>query len=159
MRIQKYIAETGLCSRRKAEEYIRDGKITVNGKVAVIGQNVEENDIIKYNGKATSDIYAQMTNNFGRPKAVDLIKTKTRIVTAGRLDMYTTGAIILTNDGSLVQELTHPKHDIEKEYYVTVRGKVSDEKLDALKNGVTILVDDKKYDTGKSIIKILRIFF
>jgi pseudouridylate synthase len=51
MRIQKYIAETGLCSRRKAEEYIRDGKITVNGKVAVIGQNVEENDIIKYNEK------------------------------------------------------------------------------------------------------------
>ena len=51
MRIQKYIAETGLCSRRKAEEYIRDGKITVNGKVAVIGQNVEEKDVIKYNGK------------------------------------------------------------------------------------------------------------
>ena len=51
MRIQKYIAETGLCSRRKAEEYIRDGKIMVNGKIAVIGQNVEENDIIKYNGK------------------------------------------------------------------------------------------------------------
>ena len=51
MRIQKYIAETGLCSRRKAEEYIREGKITVNGKIAVIGQNVEENDIIKYNGK------------------------------------------------------------------------------------------------------------
>ena len=51
MRIQKYIAETGLCSRRKAEQYVRDGKITVNGKVAVIGQNVEENDIIKYNGK------------------------------------------------------------------------------------------------------------
>ena len=51
MRIQKYIAETGLCSRRKAEEYIRDGKITVNGKVAVIGQNVEEKDVIRYNGK------------------------------------------------------------------------------------------------------------
>ena len=51
MRIQKYIAETGLCSRRKVEEYIRDGKIKVNGKVAVIGQNVEENDVIKYNGK------------------------------------------------------------------------------------------------------------
>ena len=51
MRIQKYIAETGLCSRRKAEEYVRDGKITVNGKIAVIGQNVEENDVIKYNGK------------------------------------------------------------------------------------------------------------
>ena len=51
MRIQKYIAETGLCSRRKAEEYIREGKITVNGKIAIIGQNVEENNIIKYNGK------------------------------------------------------------------------------------------------------------
>lgn len=51
MRIQKYIAETGLCSRRKAEEYVRDGKITVNGKIAIIGQNVEENDIIKYNEK------------------------------------------------------------------------------------------------------------
>lgn len=51
MRIQKYIAETGLCSRRKAEEYIREGKITVNGKKAVIAQNIEENDIIKYNGK------------------------------------------------------------------------------------------------------------
>ena len=51
MRIQKYIAETGLCSRRKAEEYVRDGKITVNGKIAIIGENVEENDIIKYNGK------------------------------------------------------------------------------------------------------------
>ena len=97
-----------------------------------------------------------MMNNFGRPKAVDLIKTKTRIVTAGRLDMYTTGAIILTNDGSLVQELTHPKHDIEKEYYVTVRGKVSDEKLDALKNGVTILVDDKKYDCSQSNTKYHR---
>ena len=55
MRIQKYIAETGLCSRRKAEEYIRDGKITVNGKVAVIGQNVEENDIIKYTGKVLKE--------------------------------------------------------------------------------------------------------
>ena len=99
-----------------------------------------------------------MMNNFGRSKAVDLIKTKTRIVTAGRLDMYTTGAIILTNDGTLIQELTHPKHDIEKEYYVTVRGKVSDEKLDNLKKGVTIFIDDKKYNTGKSIIKILRIF-
>jgi len=62
------------------------------------------------------------------------------------------------NDGTLIQELTHPKHDIEKEYYVTVRGKVSDEKLDNLKKGVTIFVDDKKYNTGKSIIKILRIF-
>ena len=51
MRIQKYIAETGLCSRRKAEEYVRDGKTTVNGKIAIIGQNVEEKDIIKYNGK------------------------------------------------------------------------------------------------------------
>ena len=51
MRIQKYIAETGLCSRRKAEEYIREGKITVNGKKAVIGQDIEDNDIIKYNGK------------------------------------------------------------------------------------------------------------
>jgi len=51
MRIQKYIAETGLCSRRKAEEYVRDGKITVNGRIAVIGQNIEENDVIKYNGK------------------------------------------------------------------------------------------------------------
>ena len=51
MRIQKYIAETGLCSRRKAEEYVRDGKITVNWKIAIIGQNLEENDIIKYNGK------------------------------------------------------------------------------------------------------------
>lgn len=51
MRIQKYIAETGLCSRRKAEEYIREGKIIVNEKKAVIGQNIEENDIIKYNGK------------------------------------------------------------------------------------------------------------
>lgn len=51
MRIQKYIAETGLCSRRKAEEYIREGKIIVNGKKAVIGENIEENDIIKYNGK------------------------------------------------------------------------------------------------------------
>ena len=51
MRIQKYIAETGLCSRRKAEEYVRDGKITVNGKIAIIGQKIEENDIIKYNGK------------------------------------------------------------------------------------------------------------
>ena len=57
MRIQKYIAETGLCSRRKAEEYVRDGKITVNGKIAIIGQNVEEKDIIKYNGKLLKNMY------------------------------------------------------------------------------------------------------
>ena len=70
MRIQKYIAETGLCSRRKAEEYIREGKITVNGKKAVIGQNIEENDIIKYNGKLLKKEEQELKKNILKNKNI-----------------------------------------------------------------------------------------
>ena len=75
---------------------------------------------------------------FGRDKVLDLVKLDKRLVPVGRLDMYTSGALILTNDGDFVYKLTHPKHEVTKTYTVTVKGKVTDEEIEILRNGVKI---------------------
>ena len=85
---------------------------------------------------------------------MDLVKTKERLVPVGRLDMYTSGAIILTNDGDFVYRVTHPKHEIEKEYTVTVKGIIDNEKVDELRKGVLI---DNEYITKPADVKIMKI--
>ena len=168
-RLQKYLAEAGVASRRKCEEYILQGKVEVNGKIITeLGTKVTSNDVVKYNGRIIEPeeekVYILLNKpigyvttaheQFGRDKVLDLIKINKRVVPVGRLDMYTSGALILTNDGELVNKLTHPKNEIEKTYNVTLKGKVLEQDIEQLKNGVKI---DNDYITKPAKVKILKI--
>ncbi len=170
IRLQKFLANSGICSRRKAEEKILNGEIIVNGKVIdELGYKVDINrDEIKYKGqiiKLKSEFKYILLNKpigyvttvkeqFNRPTVIDLIKEKNNnLLPVGRLDMYTSGALILTNDGDFIYKITHPKNEIEKTYIVTVRGVISNGDAEKLRQGVKI--DD--YISGKAKVKILKI--
>ena len=167
-RIQKVIAQSGYCSRRKAEELISKGKVCVNGNVVTeMGYKVSGNDYIEIEGNPINQkeekeyyllnkprgIVSTSNDEKGRKTVVDLIKTNKRIYPVGRLDYDTTGAIILTNDGQLTNLLTHPKNKVEKVYVAKIKGIILRENLAKLCNGVVI--DGKK--TSKAKAKILRI--
>lgn len=169
IRLQKYLAEAGIASRRKCEELILDGKIEVNGKVVTeLGTKVTENDKVKYNGKLISPVEEKIyillnkpigyvttvKDQFGRDTVLDLVKVDKRIVPVGRLDMYTSGALILTNDGEFVNKLTHPKNEVNKTYNVTISGKMTQEDINKLQKGVKI---DDNYITKPAKVKILKI--
>ena len=167
-RLQKYLANSGVASRRKCEELILQGKVEVNGKVVTeLGTKINpEKDIVKFDGKevkqAKKMVYILLNkpigyvttadDQFGRDTVLDLVKVKERIVPVGRLDMYTSGALILTNDGDFVYKVTHPKHEIEKTYTVTVKGIVQNSEVEQLRKGVKI--DD--YTTKHAKVKILK---
>lgn len=167
-RLQKYLANCGIASRRKCEEFILQGKVQVNGKVVTeLGNKVNtEKDVIKFEGiivkPANKTVYILLNkpigyvttadDQFGRDKVLDLVKVKERVVPVGRLDMYTSGALILTNDGDFVYKVTHPKHEIEKTYTVTVKGIIKDEEVEKLRKGLEI--DD--YITKPARVKILK---
>ena len=168
-RLQKYLANCGICSRRKAEELIASGKVSVNGKIVTeLGTKINPKvDKVIYNGKEVKEesnhVYILLNkpigyvttakDQFGRDSVMDLVKVKERVVPVGRLDMYTSGALILTNDGDFVYQVTHPKHKIEKTYTVTIKGIVKDEEVERLRKGVKI--DD--YITKEAKVKILKI--
>ena len=168
IRLQKYMADCGIASRRKSEELIKQGKVTVNGKVIKeLGTKINPNiDIIEYDGtKMTFEkdyVYILLNkpigyvttvkDQFNRDSVLDLIKSNRRLVPVGRLDMYTSGALILTNDGEFVYKVTHPKHEIEKTYTVTLKGIITNEAVENLKNGVKI----EDYTTKPAKLKILK---
>ena len=130
VRLQKFLANQGVCSRRKAEEYIQQGLVKVNGEtVTELGTkiNPEKDEVIfKGNkvGKVDKKVYILLnkpigyvtttTDQFGRDTVIDLVKVKEKVLPVGRLDMYTSGALILTNDGEFIYKVTHPKYEIEK---------------------------------------------
>ena len=167
-RLQKYLAECGIASRRKCEEYITQGKVQVNGKtITELGVKVNpEKDKITFEGKNVKQeerkVYILLNKpigyvttsdeQFGRDKVLDLVKVRERVVPVGRLDMYTSGALILTNDGDFVYKVTHPKHEITKTYTVTVKGIIKNEEVEQLRKGVKI--DD--YTTRPAKVKILK---
>ncbi len=169
IRLQKYLAEAGIASRRKAEKLILQGKIQVNGKVVTeLGTKVEpKKDEVKYENKTVKienkKIYILLNkpigyvttvkDQFNRDSVLDLVKVKERLVPVGRLDMYTSGALILTNDGEFVYKVTHPKHEIDKTYTVTLKGIVSNENIEKLRQGVDI----GGYITKPARVKILKI--
>lgn len=169
IRLQKFMANSGVCSRRSAEKLIVDGKVSVNGKVVTeLGTKINpEVDEVVYNGQTikaiNSYVYVLLNKpigyvttvkeQFGRPTVMDLVKgVNASLVPVGRLDMYTSGAIILTNDGDFVYKVTHPKNEIEKTYNATVRGIVNKDDVSRLEAGVEI--DD--YVSGKAKVKILK---
>lgn len=170
IRLQKYLADCGINSRRKCEELIIEKKVTVNGKIAELGIKVNpEKDIIEYDGKKVinkKDDYTYILLNkpigvvttvkdqFKRETVLDLVKTNTRLVPVGRLDMYTSGALILTDDGEFVYKITHPKHEITKTYNVTLKGIITENNIEDLKNGVEI---SDGYITKKAEVRILKI--
>ena len=167
-RLQKYLAECGIASRRKCEEYITQGKVQVNGKtITELGVKLNpEKDKITFEGKNVKQeerkVYILLNKpigyvttsdeQFGRDKVLDLVKVRERVVPVGRLDMYTSGALILTNDGDFVYKVTHPKHEITKTYTVTVKGIIKNEEVEQLRKGVKI--DD--YTTRPAKVKILK---
>lgn len=168
IRLQKYLAEAGIASRRKAEEYIMQGRVKVNGKIAEIGEKVNiETDEIQFDGKPVSkpqkdhvyillnkpiEYVTTVKDQFSRQTVLDLVKTNRRLVPVGRLDMYTSGALILTDDGDFVYKITHPKHEVTKTYTVTLKGIVTKEDVQKLENGVDI----GDFVTGKARVKILK---
>ena len=153
VRLQKFMAECGVASRRKSEELIEMGKVKVNGHVAHIGDKINpKKDLVTVRGKKINKVdrmYYIMLNKprgyvttvsdeLGRKTVMDLIDVKARIYPVGRLDKDSEGLLILTNDGSFANALTHPKHNYAKVYRVTVRPSVNDEILDKLRNGIEI---------------------
>lgn len=170
LRLQKFLANAGVCSRRKAEEYILDGKVKVNGKVVNelgIKVNPDKDEIIfesKIIRLQNNRVYILLNKpigyvttvkeQFNRPTVIDLLNgVKEKVLPVGRLDMYTSGALILTNDGDFIYQVTHPKYEIEKTYQATVKGIVTKEDIKKLENGVEI--DD--YISGKAKVKILKV--
>ena len=170
VRLQKYIAQAGISSRRKAEELILDGRVFVNGKkVCELGTKVDdEKDVIEVNGKKIlknkkyvyimfnkpEGCVSTVKDQFDRKTVLSYFKNiKERIYPVGRLDYDTSGLIILTNDGELTYKLTHPKHNVSKTYVATVDKKPAEDAVFKFKNG--ILIDG--YKTAPAKLKILKI--
>ena len=152
-RLQKVIANSGYCSRRKAEELIKCGKVFVNGKkITELGTKVSGNDAITINGEAIKleedkvyyllykprGVISSVSDDKDRKTVVDLINTNTRIYPVGRLDYDTTGVLLLTNDGEFANILMHPSNEVEKTYLAIIEGIMTTEEIYKLKDGVVI---------------------
>ena len=163
-RLQKVIANSGYCSRRKAEELISNGSVKVNGKtITEMGYKVNPSDAVVVEGKAISSIEKEYillnkprsvitstSDDKGRKTVLDIVETDKRLYPVGRLDYDTTGAIILTNDGELANLLMHPKNRVNKVYIAKVNGFFDKQSLLKMSNGVYI--DD--YKTAKCFVKL-----
>ncbi len=164
VRLQKYLADAGIASRRKAEELILAGKVQVNGvTVTELGTKVDDKvDSVFYNGKRIINhepmVYillhkpegfvTTVKDQFDRPTVMDLIKkVKERVVPVGRLDYDTSGLLILTNDGDLTYKLTHPKHNVEKTYIAKLYGTPDENDIRQFKYGVHI--DGRRTEPAK----------
>lgn len=153
MRINQYIASAGVCSRRRADELIEDGRVRVNGAVlSAPGYHVEEGDIVEVDGvrvvpEARKVYYllnkpagyvTSTADKEGRPLVTELVPDGIRVFPVGRLDCNTTGLLILTNDGELSNKLMHPSHEFPKRYLVRAQGIVTRNEAERLERGVDI---------------------
>lgn len=153
-RLQKLIAQAGLASRRKAEEWISSGRVLVNGVPAQLGERADlASDEVVVNGKKLVAAETKITLLLNKPRGyistlndpqgralvTDLVADiPQRLFPIGRLDYNTEGLLLLTNDGVLSQQLSHPRHHVPKTYLVKVRGQVTEEKLQQLRNGIRL---------------------
>lgn len=152
MRINKFISETGICSRREADAYIQARRVTINGDTAELGSTVEPGDIVKIDGKQIGkkrkQVYIALNKPVGitstterhvRGNIVDFVNHKERIFPIGRLDKDSQGLILLTNDGDIVNKILRAENNHEKEYIVTVDKPITDSFLQGMASGVRIL--------------------
>lgn len=151
-RLQKYMSECGIASRRKSEELIKSGNVKVNGEIVTeLGFKVNGTENIEVNGvffkKEEKEYYllykpegyiTSTKDEKGRKTVIDLIKTKKKIFPVGRLDYDTSGALILTNDGELSNKLTHPKGNIEKVYSAKIKDIIKVEDIKKLSKGIIL---------------------
>ena len=149
-RLQKVIAQAGVCSRRKAEELIINGKVKVNGKVCdILGTKVSNKDLIEVNGEVITKeekVYYIMnkpkgclctnSDDKGRKTVLDYMPKDERIFSVGRLDYDTSGVLLLTNDGEFCNHMIHPRYHLEKTYVVNLQGILTDEDIQKLKKGL-----------------------
>lgn len=152
MRLNKFIADAGVCSRRKADEMIKEGRVTVNRQEAVIGMEVNEGDTVRVDGERiklnTSYEYYILNkpkrvlcsneDKFGRRLAVDYIKSRKRLFTYGRLDYMTEGLIIISNDGDVYNHVMHPRKKLYKSYIAKLSRDIEEKDIEALQHGVVI---------------------
>jgi 23S rRNA pseudouridine2605 synthase len=151
VRLNAYLARAGVASRRKADELIKAGRVTVNGEPGQLNTFVERRDRVEVDGKPVSaqklayvllnkpaGTVTTARDPQGRPTVVDLVDVPERVVPVGRLDVETTGALLLTNDGPLAHRLAHPRYGVEKVYVADVEGRPSDRDLQVLAEGVEL---------------------
>jgi 23S rRNA pseudouridine2605 synthase len=154
IRLNRYVAQSGICSRREADELIKKGLVSVNDNlVTEMGYKVKPNDTVKYQGKIIlsepfvyivmnkpKDFITTTEDDKGRKTVMDLLvdKVQERVFPIGRLDRNTTGVLLITNDGELAQMLTHPSFEIKKVYHVVLDKKVSQKDLDSLVEGIEL---------------------
>lgn len=150
--INKFISSTGICSRREAEKFIASGRVTINGKIAVLGNRVSQNDVVKVDGRPLKQkpktLYIVLNKPVGvvsttdskeRNNIVNHVNHPQRLFPIGRLDKPSEGLIFLTNDGDIVNKILRAGNNHEKEYLVTVDKNITDKFLKNMRNGVPIL--------------------
>lgn len=152
-RLQKVLARAGLGSRRTCEEFIAEGRVTVNGEVAILGRRVDaDSDAVEVDGVSTgvrqglrhlllnkpAGVVTTAADPQGRRTVIDLVPDDPRVFPVGRLDLDTEGLLLLTNDGDLTHRLTHPSHGVEKEYLAHVRGRPSRAAVRQLREGIEL---------------------
>ncbi len=175
IRLNKFISNSGICSRREADTYIEHGSVTVNGKlVTEMGYKVKSGDEVRFDGTLISpeekryvllnkpkNYITTMDDDRGRKTVMDLVEnaTKERIYPVGRLDRMTTGLLLFTNDGELAKKLTHPKHNVRKLYHASLDRKLDLKDLDKLRGDVIIegrkvFIDAVSYVEGQNKTEI-----
>jgi pseudouridine synthase len=151
MRLNAWLARAGVASRRKADELIKDGRVTVNGEVGQLNTFVATTDEVRLDGRPLAKqrlayillykpagVVTTASDPQGRRTVVDLVRHPSRVVPVGRLDADTTGALLLTNDGELAHRLAHPKYEVDKVYEVETWTQPSDADLERLRGGVEL---------------------
>ena len=151
MRLNAYLARSGIASRRAADELIKAGRVRVNGEPGQLNTFVGGEDRVKVDGREVfpqkltylllhkpAGVVTTASDPQGRPTVVELVPREPRVVPVGRLDADTTGALLLTNDGPLAHKLAHPRYGVEKVYEVEVGGEPNDDTLRALAEGIDL---------------------
>lgn len=152
MRINKFLAACGVAGRRACDKIVQDGRVTINGKLAVLGDDVETDDVVKVDGKPVAlkkneyyilhkpKVYlSTVSDDKGRKTVMDILGSNVgRVYPVGRLDYDSEGLLILTTDGELAQHLTHPSNEVSKTYLVKVEGRLTEADLNPIRSGIEL---------------------